>query len=187
MIALDKLSELLMKLNEGTSPRRAKPVEFARFKDRAGKTVVRTKLQGIQNAALGSFDDADAQMLAALWDNRAQIIQRLQDDCRDLAKSLKGDMVDQSERDRRALAKLTPFAVEVARANGATIHPRVAAFKEIAKSLFRQDRFAETPAEAEALRKMGLGVGDPIPLCACGCREPTRAFQTAHRELAKAL
>ncbi len=78
MSDLDKLVNHLTNLDKGTSPRRAKATEFAKFTERSGKRQVRLKLQGLQSSALGSFDEADAKMLEALWDNRAEIIEGLE-------------------------------------------------------------------------------------------------------------
>jgi hypothetical protein len=85
---LDKLLSTLTNLDKGTAPRRAKAVEYARFKGKDGKTVVRSKLQGIQQSVMGSFNEPDALMLEALWDNRDDILIALRElQERDLAPS----------------------------------------------------------------------------------------------------
>jgi hypothetical protein len=79
MTALDKLADHLANLDKGTSPRRARATGFVRFTDRSERKQVRLKLQGLQSSALGSFDEADAKMLEALWDNRDAILEALAD------------------------------------------------------------------------------------------------------------
>jgi hypothetical protein len=73
---LNTLHATLVGLDKAASPRKARVVEFARFQQ-DGKTVVRSKLRSLQQSVMGSFDEADALMLAALWDNRALIISEL--------------------------------------------------------------------------------------------------------------
>lgn len=79
---VDKLFTTLSGLNQGTSAKKAKPEEFASMRkvhNNVVTTTVRMKLRGLQKSVLGSFDAADAKMLAALWDNRAEILERLKE------------------------------------------------------------------------------------------------------------